>query len=252
MTVTYGDLCLYYYDYVIGGCEMYKKMLGDTIYRLRKEKGLSQAELGEAVGVSNKAVSKWETYEANPDITLLPLLAQTLGVTTDELLTDIKVQREDIKPKESKFLGMEGMAIDTPQEYEFISDKKTKKGLPYIHVHIGKLFSTINAKARGIIAIGNNAKGVLSIGFVSIGIISLGLFSIGLISLSIIASIGLVAFSTFALGGIVAGAVAVGAISFGAIAVGYVSIGAVSVGYFSHTSVNGYPIGKHVFLHKFF
>jgi transcriptional regulator with XRE-family HTH domain len=59
---------------------MYKKMLGDTIYRLRKEKGLSQSELGEFVGVSNKAVSKWETYEANPDITLLQLLAQALGV----------------------------------------------------------------------------------------------------------------------------------------------------------------------------
>ena len=65
---------------------MYKRMLGETIYRLRKEKGLSQDELGKLVGVSNKAVSKWETYEANPDITLLPLLAQALGVTTDELL----------------------------------------------------------------------------------------------------------------------------------------------------------------------
>ena len=92
---------------------MYKKMLGDTIYRLRKEKGLSQSELGEAVGVSNKAVSKWETYEANPDITLLPLLAQTLGVTTDELLTDIKAEKDYIKPKEAKVLGVEGMAIDT-------------------------------------------------------------------------------------------------------------------------------------------
>jgi hypothetical protein len=41
---------------------MFKRMLGDTIYRLRKEKGLSQSELGELVGVSNKAVSKWETW----------------------------------------------------------------------------------------------------------------------------------------------------------------------------------------------
>jgi len=251
MRVTYGDLCLFYYDFVIGGCEMYKKMLGDTIYRLRKEKGLSQSELGEAVGVSNKAVSKWETYEANPDITLLPLLAQTLGVTTDELLTDIKAKKEDIKPKESKFLGMEGMAIDTPEEYEFISDKKTKKGTPYVHVHIGKLFSTINAKAKGIIAIGNNAKGVISIGLISTGIISLGLFSLGLLSLGGIASIGLIALSPFALGIIACGAIAAGVISLGAIAVGYVSFGAVSIGYYAHTSVNGYSIGKHVILHDF-
>ena len=64
-------------------------MLGDTIYRLRKEKGLSQTQLGEAVGVSNKAVSKWETSEANPDIALLPPLAKTLGITIDELLTGL-------------------------------------------------------------------------------------------------------------------------------------------------------------------
>jgi transcriptional regulator with XRE-family HTH domain len=75
---------------------MYKKMLGETIYRLRKEKKLSQTELGELVGVSNKAVSKWETYEANPDIVLLPLLAQALGVTADELLSDI------ISPKDNE------------------------------------------------------------------------------------------------------------------------------------------------------
>ena len=54
---------------------------------------MSQSELAELVGVSNKAVSKWETYEANPDITLLPLLAVSLGVTTDVLLSDIKSEK---------------------------------------------------------------------------------------------------------------------------------------------------------------
>ena len=44
---------------------------------------------------------KLETYEANPDIILLPLLAQSLGVTTDELLTDKKAEKDDPKPKES-------------------------------------------------------------------------------------------------------------------------------------------------------
>jgi len=77
---------------------MFKRMLGETIYQLRKAKGLSQSELAELVGVSNKAVSKWETYEANPDITLLPLLAVSLGVTTDVLLSDIKSEKNTIKP----------------------------------------------------------------------------------------------------------------------------------------------------------
>ena len=228
---------------------MYKKMLGETIYRLRKEKGLSQDELGKLVGVSNKAVSKWETYEANPDITLLPLLAQSLGVTTDELLTDIKAEKDDLKPKEARILGMQGTVIETYEEYEFISDKKTKKDLPFLHIHVGKQIQTINAKARGVIAIGNNAKGIISIGLLSIGIISLGMFPLGLLTFGVFA-LGLVSIGAFAFGGAAFGAIAVGVVSFGAISIGFLSYGAVSVGYYAHTIKDrGYAIGKHIFFH---
>jgi len=228
---------------------MFKRMLGETIYRLRKEKGLSQEELGKLVGVSNKAVSKWETYEANPDITLLPLLAQSLGVTADELLTDIKAEKDDPKPLEAKVFGIIGTAIETPEEYEFVSNKKTKKDLPYLHIHVGKQVQTINAKARGVIAIGNNAKGLVSIGiFVSVGLVSIGLFSIGVLAFGILA-VGLASVASFAFGGAAFGAVAAGIVSFGAVSLGYVSFGAVSVGYYAHTAKTGYAIGKHIFIH---
>ena len=227
---------------------MYKRMLGETIYRLRKAKGISQDELGKLVGVSNKAVSKWETYEANPDITLLPLLAQSLGVTCDELLTDIKAEKDDPKPKELVILGHAGMVIESTEEYEFVSDKKTKKGLPYLHIHIGKQIHTVNAKARGVIAIGNNAKGIISIGLFSIGLVSLGLFSIGLLALGI-AAIGLVSIGVFAFGGLAIGSIAAGAVSIGAIAIGFVSYGAVSIGYYANTLSNGHALGKHIFIH---
>ena len=218
---------------------MYKKMLGETIYRLRKEKGLSQDELGKLVGVSNKAVSKWETYEANPEITLLPLLAQALGVTTDELLTDIKAEKDDPKPRETIIFGFTGTVFETPEEYEFVSEKKTKKDLPFLHIHFGKQIQTINAKARGVIAIGNNAKGIISIGLFSIGLVSLGLFSFGLLAIGIIA-LGLVAMATFAFGGA----------AFGAIAAGVVSFGAVAIGYYAHTAAEGFALGKHIFIHR--
>ena len=228
---------------------MYKRMLGETIYRLRKEKGLSQEELGKLVGVSNKAVSKWETYEANPDITLLPLLAQSLGVTTDELLTDIKVEKDDSKPKEAKVFGVQGTVIETYDEYEFISDKKTKKDLPFLHIHVGKQIQTINAKARGVIAIGNNAKGIMSIGLFSIGIISLGIFPLGLLAVGVL-GLGIVSIGSFAFGGIAVGAIAIGLVSIGAVAIGLVSYGAVSIGYYAHTITDsGYAIGKHIFFH---
>ncbi len=59
---------------------------GNFIYELRTEKGLSQSELGKILGVSNKAVSKWENGEAKPRSGKLALLAETLGVTVGELL----------------------------------------------------------------------------------------------------------------------------------------------------------------------
>lgn len=59
---------------------------GEFLYSLRKEKGITQADLAERLGVTNKAVSKWETGEAMPETGLLKPLSQIFGVTVDELL----------------------------------------------------------------------------------------------------------------------------------------------------------------------
>ena len=59
--------------------------VGENIARLRKAKGWTQAELGERLGVSNQAISKWEKGMTMPDIMLLPELAKIFGVTIDEL-----------------------------------------------------------------------------------------------------------------------------------------------------------------------
>ena len=60
--------------------------MGKTIARLRREKGITQEQLAKAVGVSAPAVSKWETGQSYPDITLLPPLARFFGVTLDALV----------------------------------------------------------------------------------------------------------------------------------------------------------------------
>lgn len=59
---------------------------GDFLYSLRKEKGMTQAELAKALGVTNKAVSKWETGEAMPETAQLLPISRIFGVTVDELL----------------------------------------------------------------------------------------------------------------------------------------------------------------------
>lgn len=60
--------------------------LGQRIAQRRKQLGLSQEALADAVGVSRQAVSKWELDEAQPDAAKIVLLAQALEMTTDELL----------------------------------------------------------------------------------------------------------------------------------------------------------------------
>lgn len=59
-------------------------MLSERIAALRKERGLTQEQLGKMVGVSSQAVGKWEKGGA-PDVELLPVLSRQLGVTIDAL-----------------------------------------------------------------------------------------------------------------------------------------------------------------------
>ena len=61
-------------------------MLGQTIRKLRQDRGMKQEELGVAVGVSKQSVSNWENENIMPSIDLLIRLADCFGVTTDHLL----------------------------------------------------------------------------------------------------------------------------------------------------------------------
>lgn len=61
--------------------------LGKRIAMLRRQKELKQDDLAQMLDVSPQAVSKWENDQTCPDISLLPKLAQILGVSVDELLS---------------------------------------------------------------------------------------------------------------------------------------------------------------------
>ncbi len=68
------------------GSNTVRTSLGGQIRLLRTRAGLRQGDLAERLGVTRQAVSKWENDVAYPDITLLPALADLLGVTVDGLL----------------------------------------------------------------------------------------------------------------------------------------------------------------------
>lgn len=63
-----------------------KKSFGNIVSEYRKEKGMTQLELAQKLGVSDKAVSKWERNLCYPDIQTIPQLSQILGVSVDELM----------------------------------------------------------------------------------------------------------------------------------------------------------------------
>lgn len=65
---------------------MKEQSLGQTIARLRKEKGMTQLQLAERMGVTDKAVSKWERDLSSPDLGTMPKLAEAFGLTVDELM----------------------------------------------------------------------------------------------------------------------------------------------------------------------
>lgn len=76
--------------------------LGRRIAGLRKEKGMTQEELAEVLSVSPQAVSKWENDQSCPDISLLPALAEILGITVDTLLQGEKKPEVQMLPVEQR------------------------------------------------------------------------------------------------------------------------------------------------------
>jgi len=86
----------------------------EQIAFLRREKGVTQEELARALGVTNQAVSKWESGQCCPDIQLLPSLAKYFGVTVDELLGCARPE-----PFRNVFLSIKELFASSPEEQSF-------------------------------------------------------------------------------------------------------------------------------------
>lgn len=90
---------------------------GKFILELRKEKEMTQKELAEKLGVTDRAVSKWENGRGMPDVSLMKPLCEILGITVSELLSGERIKKEEYQEKsEFRFL-------DTIE----ITEKKIKK-----------------------------------------------------------------------------------------------------------------------------
>lgn len=190
-------------------------MFEERLHQLRRERGLSQEELANEVGVSRQAVQKWESGAAQPTLDKLTALAKYFGVTLDWLVNGEEAQAQGG--------GREAPVVVNHYHYERwryeYKSKRTLWGMPLVHIN---LCANGFCWARGVVAVGN-----ISTGLISVGAISAGLFSFGALSA------GLLALGALTLGLLSAGAVAIGLLAFGGCSLGLVSFGGIAAGQFA-------------------
>ncbi len=75
---------------------MEQQKIGKLILAKRKEKGITQQQLADMLGVTNKAVSKWENGKSMPDIGIIPELCKVLGISISTLFNGEEIENEQI------------------------------------------------------------------------------------------------------------------------------------------------------------
>ena len=83
---------------------MDQEKIGKFIAACRKEKGLTQAVLAEKLGITNRAVSKWENGRCMPDISIIPELCELLGISVSELFKGERIASEKFEESSNELL----------------------------------------------------------------------------------------------------------------------------------------------------
>ena len=78
---------------------MNQEKIGKFIANLRKEKNMTQQELAKKLGVTDRAISKWENGRGLPDYSLLQDLCDVLSISINELFSGEKISKEDYETK---------------------------------------------------------------------------------------------------------------------------------------------------------
>lgn len=195
----------------------------ENLMELRRQRGLSQEQLGAEIGVSRQTISKWELGSTTPELEKLMELSDFFDISIDRLVGHTQEQNA----------VMPGAHVEAPPQtknygrwhYEYKS-RRELLGLPLVHIHVSDHGVS---RAKGIIAVGNVATGVIAFGGVAAGAVSLGGVSLGLLALGG-GALGLLSIAGLALG----------VFSWGGLAVGYMAVGGLAVGIYA---MGGYAVG---------
>ncbi|MDO4650044.1 MAG: helix-turn-helix transcriptional regulator [Eubacteriales bacterium] len=78
---------------------MEQEKIGRFIAECRKSKGLTQMQLAEKLGITNRAVSKWENAKSMPDVSVMISLCEILDISVNELLSGEKISMDAYREK---------------------------------------------------------------------------------------------------------------------------------------------------------
>lgn len=116
---------------------MEQEKIGKFILQLRKEKGMTQKDLAEKLGVTDRAISKWENGRGMPELSLMKPLCDELGISVNELLSGEKIESESYQEK------FEENILNT---IEYTNKKGAHKNLVFLCI-IGAVFFVMIALA---------------------------------------------------------------------------------------------------------
>ena len=137
--------------------EVSSMKIGSNIAALRKEKGITQEELANALGVSAQAVSKWENNSSCPDVSLLTVIADYFGVTVDALLRSgaEEITRADSPSTDNNVAAAHGgkrnVCIKVTQPNGKETNVKVPFGVVKMGLRVGNVFG-LKYKSRAEIA----------------------------------------------------------------------------------------------------
>ena len=127
---------------------------GKFVAALRKEKGMTQEQLGEKLGVTNKTVSRWENGNYMPGIEMLSLLSNELDVSINELISGERIAAENFKKAADKNLvtALNNSAFTLKERITFFKRK-------WLREHIATIALCVVAWAALIILLALKTRG---------------------------------------------------------------------------------------------
>lgn len=116
-----------------GGTTLNQEKIGKFLSELRKEQGMTQQQLADTIGVSNKTISKWECGKGIPELSSILPLCQTLGINVNELLSGERLPEDGYSEKAEENM------MNLIQETE-INKRKSNNSISIIFVTVIAVF----------------------------------------------------------------------------------------------------------------